>query len=54
LSERKGTYVIAVWRKRETCEEPFETIGGWSAAYQLHLKKNAALCSVLHTQGGEW
>ena len=54
LSERKGTYVIAVWRKRETCEEPFETFGGWSAAHQLHLKKNAAICAALHSQGGEW
>jgi hypothetical protein len=52
FSKRKGTYVIAVWRKRETCEEPLETVGGWSAAHKLHLAKNSALCSAMNAQGG--
>ena len=52
FSNRKGTYVIAVWRKRETCEEPLETVGGWSAAHKLHLAKNSALCSGMNAQGG--
>ena len=52
LSKRKGTYVIAVWRRRETCEEPLETIGGWSAAHKLNFEKNTALCNAMNAQGG--
>ncbi len=52
LSARKGTYIIAVWRKRETCEEPLETLGGWSLAHKGHLAKNAAACTSIHAQGG--
>ena len=54
LSQRKGTYVIAVWRKRETCEEPLETVGGWSAAHKVHLGKNAGICAGFNAQGGWW
>jgi hypothetical protein len=52
LSQRKGTYVIAVWRRRDTCEEPLETIGGWSASHKLHLAKNSAICAATNAQGG--
>lgn len=52
LSERKGTYVIAVWRRRDTCQEPLESLGGWSATHKVHLAKNAALCTAMHAQGG--
>lgn len=54
LSQRKGTYVIAVWRKRETCQEPLETVGGWSVSHQAHLAKNTALCAAVNAQGGMW
>jgi hypothetical protein len=52
LSQRKGSYVIAVWRKRDTCEEPLETVGGWSLSHKVHLAKNAAVCTGIHAQGG--
>ena len=54
LSQRKGTYIIAVWRKRDTCEEPLETVGGWSAMHKVHLAKNAAICAGANAQGGMW
>ena len=54
LSERKGTYVIAVWRKRDTCQEPLQTFGAWSASHKLNLVKNAAICTGLNAQGGLW
>jgi hypothetical protein len=46
-AKNKGTYLIAVWRKRETCEEPLESFNGWSLAYKAHLSKNKALCAPL-------
>jgi hypothetical protein len=52
LSKRKGTYVIAVWRRRETCQEPLETVSGWSLSHKGHLAKNAAMCAGVHGQGG--
>ena len=54
LSKRKGSYVIAVWRRRDTCEEPLETFGGWSAAQKINFTKNAAICSGFNAQGGWW
>jgi hypothetical protein len=51
-SQAKGSYVIAVWRKRETCEEPLESIGGWTAAHRANLVKNTTICNALHAQGG--
>jgi hypothetical protein len=52
VSVRKGTYVIAVWRRRSTCEEPLETVGGWSTSHKVNLTKNAAACSAVNAQGG--
>jgi len=52
-SPKRGQfYLIAVWRKRTTCEEPFETVGGWSAAHKLHLAKNQAACAAFASPGG--
>ena len=41
--KKNHTYVIAVWRRRDTCEEPlpFEAHRG---AYRAHFAKNKALC----------
>ncbi len=44
-SLKDHTYVIAVWRKRESCEEPLQYINGWNEAHKAHLEKNAALCA---------
>lgn len=51
-SQAKGSYVIAVWRKRETCQEPLEIFGGWTVAHRANIIKNTAICSALHAQGG--
>jgi hypothetical protein len=51
-AKNKGTYLIAVWRKRETCQEPLEAVNGWSASYKAHLQKNKALCAPLHKLTG--
>lgn len=46
-SVRKGVYVIAVWRRRHTCEEPLEAVGGWTTTYRANLAKNEALCAAV-------
>lgn len=46
-SSRKGhTYVIAVWRRRNSCEEPLEALGGWTASYHANFSKNQGLCQA--------
>lgn len=52
-SKRKGTYIIAVWRRRETCQEPLETVGGWSASHKGNLLKNQAICQGFNA-GRPW
>ena len=39
------TYVIAVWRRRHSCEEP--GAGAWDAAYKVNVAKNKALCQTV-------
>jgi hypothetical protein len=52
-SIKKGQfYLVAVWRRRSTCEEPLETVGGWSAAHQVNLAKNTAGCAAVNASGG--
>lgn len=43
-SLKHHTYVIAVWRKRRSCEEPLQYVGGWSADYKLNFVKNLGIC----------
>ncbi len=44
---KNHTYIIAVWRKRESCEEPLQFIGGWSADYKANYFKNLAVCQAM-------
>lgn len=44
---KNHTYIIAVWRKRESCEEPMQFIGGWSADYKTNYSKNLGLCKTM-------
>lgn len=39
---KSNTYVFAVWRRRETCEEPMI----WRASYNINKGKNSAICSA--------
>ena len=41
------TYVLAVWRRRNSCEEPLEAVGGWTAVYQANFVKNQGLCQAV-------
>lgn len=41
------TYVIAVWRRRHTCTEPLQALGGWTAAFNLNFAKNQAVCQAM-------
>jgi hypothetical protein len=41
------TYVIAVWRRRQSCEEPLQAIGGWTASYNITFAKNKATCQAM-------
>ena len=41
------TYVIAVWRKRHSCEEPLESIGGWSSSFNANFGKNRVACQAM-------
>ena len=43
---KNHTYIIAVWRKRESCEEPLQFIGGWSAEYKVNYGKNLGFCQT--------
>ena len=47
---RGHTYVIAVWRRRNTCEEPLETVGGWTANHHLQFTKNMGLCQAVYSE----
>lgn len=44
---KNSTYIIAVWRKRESCEEPLQYIHGWSADYEINYHKNEKLCRLM-------
>lgn len=49
LSVKSGTYVFAVWRRRDACMEPLNAVSGgagWQADYQINKAKNIALCSA--------
>lgn len=49
LSARSGTFVFAVWRRRDTCQEPLNTVTagqGWKFDYQINKGKNIALCGA--------
>lgn len=41
------TYVIAVWRRRESCEEPLSQIDGWNKSYKANFIKNKTACQTL-------
>ena len=41
------TYIIAVWRRRESCEEPLSQIDGWGKIYKSNFEKNKAVCQSL-------
>lgn len=41
---KANVYVFAVWRKRNTCQEPIEP--AWTADYKLNRAKNQALCKA--------
>ena len=41
------TYIIAVWRRRESCEEPLSQIDGWGKIYKTHFEKNKTVCQSL-------
>lgn len=44
LNARSGTYVWVVWRKRNSCEEPFDAV--WRADYKINKAKNLAICKA--------
>lgn len=44
---KNHTYIIAVWRKRESCEEPLQYIRGWSASYKANYAKNLIICQTM-------
>lgn len=46
-SLKNYTYIIAVWRKRESCEEPMQFVGGWSADYKANYYKNLGVCQAM-------
>lgn len=43
---KNNTYVIAVWRRRSSCEEPLQWIGGWDADFKANYLKNQAICQA--------
>jgi hypothetical protein len=43
---KSNTYIIAVWRRRNSCEEPLQWIGGWSADFKANFLKNSAVCKA--------
>jgi hypothetical protein len=43
---KDNTYVIAVWRKRSSCEEPLQWIGGWDADFKVNYLKNQGICQA--------
>lgn len=47
---RGQTYVIAVWRRRHSCEEPLQSLGAWTANYQLQTQKNRGLCQAIYAE----
>ena len=47
---KNHTYVIAVWRKRDSCEEPLSLIGGWNVSYKAQLAKNTFACKGVYTK----
>lgn len=49
-SLKNQTYIIAVWRRRESCEEPLQYINGWNATHKANFYKNKAIC---HAVSGE-
>lgn len=46
-SLKNQTYIIAVWRKRESCEEPLQYVQGWSASYKANYYKNLGICQAM-------
>ena len=48
-SLKNSTYIIAVWKKRESCEEPLQFINGWSADYKANFVKNSAICQGMRS-----
>lgn len=43
---KNQTYIIAVWRKRESCEEPLQYINGWNATHKVNYLKNKGVCDA--------
>ena len=43
---KSHTYIIAVWRRRSSCEEPLQWVSGWSADFKMNYFKNLGVCKA--------